>query len=95
LVALATEELGALLGIQGQPRLQHIVRHAAAMPQYLLGHCDNVREIESRASQLPGLELAGNAYHGIGIPNCIQSGERAAARVLATLDALTSPALIQ
>ncbi len=95
LVALATEELDALLGIQGQPTLQHIVRHAAAMPQYLLGHCDNVREIESRASQLPGLELAGNAYHGIGIPNCIQGGEQAAKRVLTTLDALTSPALTQ
>jgi oxygen-dependent protoporphyrinogen oxidase len=95
LVALATKELGALLGIQGLPSLQHIMRHAAAMPQYLLGHCDNVREIELRASQLPGLELAGNAYHGIGIPNCIQSGEQAVARVLATLDASTSPALTQ
>jgi oxygen-dependent protoporphyrinogen oxidase len=63
------------------------------MPQYVLGHCENIEQIESRMSTLPGLELAGNAYHGVGVPNCIQSGEQAAERVLATLGVSSSPAL--
>jgi oxygen-dependent protoporphyrinogen oxidase len=82
LYSIATEELGVLLGIQGQPILQHIVRHHAAMPQYELGHNENIRQIELQTSRLPGLELAGNAYRGIGIPACIESGEQAAERVL-------------
>jgi oxygen-dependent protoporphyrinogen oxidase len=82
LYAIAMEELGALLTIHGPPTLQHLVRHQRAMPQYELGHGENIKEIELRVSRLPGLALAGNAYRGVGIPYCIQSGEQAAARVL-------------
>ena len=52
------------------------------MPQYHLGHLDRVAALESAAEKLPGLELAGNAYRGVGVPQCIQSGEQAAARVV-------------
>ena len=52
------------------------------MPQYHVGHNDLVARIESQVAQLPGLELAGNAYHGVGIPDCIHTGETAAQRLL-------------
>jgi oxygen-dependent protoporphyrinogen oxidase len=47
-----------------------------------VGHLDLVARIESRLAALPGLELAGNAYHGVGVPVCIHSGEQAAERAL-------------
>ena len=85
LVTIAAEEMNYLLGIQGPPLIQHLVRHRRAMPQYVLGHGENLRGIEQLTAKLPGLELAGNAYHGVGIPNCIQSGQQAAEEVVATL----------
>jgi oxygen-dependent protoporphyrinogen oxidase len=52
------------------------------MPQYHLGHVDRVARIEARVAKLAGLELAGNAYRGVGVPDCIHSGELAAERLL-------------
>jgi oxygen-dependent protoporphyrinogen oxidase len=52
------------------------------MPQYHLGHLERVNRIEKRIASLPGLALAGNAYSGIGIPDCIRSGEQAAEKLL-------------
>jgi protoporphyrinogen/coproporphyrinogen III oxidase len=77
------EELGQLLGLHGEPELFHVIRWPAAMPQYHLGHCARVGRIERQTSHWPAFALAGNAYHGVGIPNCIHSGEQAAERVLA------------
>ena len=85
LVAVAMSELDLLLNITGQPIMHHVVRYTAAMPQYELGHCARIEAIRQRAAQLTGLELAGNAYQGIGIPNCIRSAEGAAERLLAEL----------
>ena len=55
------------------------------MAQYQVGHQEVVSDIERLASRLHGLALAGNGYHGIGIPDCIRSGEIAA---ISLLDAL-------
>jgi oxygen-dependent protoporphyrinogen oxidase len=57
------------------------------MPQYHLGHVQNVERIESLASELKGLELAGNAYRGVGIPQCVRSGNEAANRLAEYLHA--------
>jgi oxygen-dependent protoporphyrinogen oxidase len=80
--ALACEELGELLAIRGQPHLVQIERWPAAMPQYHVGHLQLVERIEQRVAALSGLALAGNAYAGVGIPQCIRSGELAAERVV-------------
>jgi oxygen-dependent protoporphyrinogen oxidase len=53
------------------------------MPQYHVGHLTRIARIERFAAHWPGLALAGNAYHGVGIPQCIASGEAAAERVAA------------
>lgn len=79
---IVTQELGELLGARGQPELLRIVRWPATMPQYHVGHVERVARIEERVSQLPGLQLAGNAYHGVGLPQCVRGGEQAAERSL-------------
>ena len=79
---LVREELADLLGAQGEPEFVTIARWSGVMPQYHVGHLDRVAGIEDRVAKLPGLELAGNAYHGVGIPHCIHTGERAAEALL-------------
>lgn len=81
LVALAEAELGDLLGIRGAPSLVRVARHARAMPQYHLGHLARVAEIEEAADRLGSLVLAGNAYRGVGVPDCIHGGEEAVDRL--------------
>jgi oxygen-dependent protoporphyrinogen oxidase len=54
------------------------------MAQYTVGHAERLKEIQSRAAAVPGLYLAGNAYCGIGIPDCIRTGREAAAKIAAS-----------
>jgi len=55
------------------------------MPQYTMGHLDRVALIEERSAALAGLALAGGSYRGVGLPNCIESGEAAVSKVLGDL----------
>ncbi|MGZ8378980.1 MAG: protoporphyrinogen oxidase [Gemmatirosa sp.] len=87
LLALARTELREVIGVTAAPRLVRVTRWLDAMPQYELGHQARVAGIEARVAQLPWLALAGNAFHGVGVPDCIRSGEAAAARVRAHLAA--------
>ena len=66
-----------------QPLFSRVFRWNLGMPQYTMGHLDRVEEIESRTAAIEGFALAGGAYRGVGIPNCIESGERAVSKVLA------------
>jgi oxygen-dependent protoporphyrinogen oxidase len=83
LLATARRELGELLGATGEPVLVRVARHRNAMPQYDLGHLERVAAIEAAVTRLGGLAVAGNAYRGVGIPDCIHSGERAVDVLLA------------
>jgi oxygen-dependent protoporphyrinogen oxidase len=78
---LALKELAALLEITGEPQLVDIARWPNSMPQYCIGHLERVARIEERLSRWPGLELAGNAYRGVGVPQCVASGQAAAERI--------------
>ena len=78
LLALARAEVESTLGIAATPVRTWIHRWPNAMPQYLLGHTERLAQIEQRLAQNPGLFLAGAAYRGVGIPDCIESGERVA-----------------
>ncbi|MBN2216641.1 MAG: protoporphyrinogen oxidase [Pirellulales bacterium] len=82
LAAVILAELRPLLGISGEPVYRRTARWPRIMPQYYVGHQELVGRIEDRVAGLPGLALAGNAYHGVGIPDCIHGGQRAAQRVL-------------
>lgn len=81
LVETAHEELARLLGIDQKPVFSCLNRWNQAMPQYQVGHLEWVASVRSRLAQWPGLELAGNAYEGVGVPQCIHSGEQAAERI--------------
>ena len=85
LLQLAHDDVTSLLGITGDPVLARVWRHPAAMPQYEVGHLDRVAAIESRLEALPGLALAGGAYRGVGIADCVRSGEAAAERLNSSL----------
>jgi oxygen-dependent protoporphyrinogen oxidase len=82
LVAIAVAEVSEALGHQ-LPRIvdAHVQRWGGALPQYTVGHLDRVARIRADTATAPGLELAGAAYGGVGIPACIASGRAAAAAV--------------
>jgi oxygen-dependent protoporphyrinogen oxidase len=82
LVRLASQELAAALGLAGQPVLIRVTRHPAAMPQYVIGHLGTLEAIDQRLAAAPGLFLAGSGYRGVGIADCVRSGEAAAERAL-------------
>jgi protoporphyrinogen/coproporphyrinogen III oxidase len=74
-------DLRELLEIERAPLFAHIERWPRSMPQYKVGHLDRIARIGSRLNNLPSLKLAGNAYAGVGIPDCIRSGEQAAEEI--------------
>jgi oxygen-dependent protoporphyrinogen oxidase len=75
-------DLGKILGINAPPLFSLVQRWPNAMPQYTLGHIHRLLQIEESALGLKGLALAGNWGWGVGIPDCIESGERAAENLL-------------
>ena len=75
-------DLRELLGITSEPLFTRVSKWERSMPQYKVGHLDRVAEIERELAQLPNLQLAGNAYRGAGIPDCIRSGESAAEKLI-------------
>ncbi len=78
-------ELADLLGVRAAPLFSRIWRHPRSMPQYHVGHGKLVQRIESALEPFPGLALAGSAYHGVGISDCVRTGEEAAAAVIQQL----------
>jgi oxygen-dependent protoporphyrinogen oxidase len=55
------------------------------MPQYAVGHLQKVQRIRALESQLQGLAITGNAYDGVGIPQCIRGAKQAALRLASKL----------
>ncbi len=92
LIALARQEVASRLGATATPGLTRVHRWPRGMPQYTMGHPERVARIEARMNGHPGLSIAGNAYHGVGLPDCIASGERAAEAALAHIAARTGDA---
>jgi oxygen-dependent protoporphyrinogen oxidase len=82
LVAMAREELRRILGLNAAPVHHMVARWPRSMAQYVVGHGERVREIRDRVAAIPGLHLAGNGYEGIGIPDCIRTGRRAARSIV-------------
>ena len=88
LVAVVRRELSEILGdktVSGslEPEHTQVSRWRRAMAQYAVGHQERIGRINARVATLPGLRLAGNAYDGIGIPDCIRLGRKAAKELAA------------
>ncbi len=83
ILGIVRDELRQILGVKADPLFVRIFRWKGAMAQYTVGHLDRLRRIDGLVKQLPGLALAGNGYRGIGVPDCVRSGEAAVQQLLA------------
>jgi oxygen-dependent protoporphyrinogen oxidase len=83
IIGIVRNELQQILGLRAEPLFARVYKWKSAMAQYGVGHLDRLDRIERLRQQLSGLALAGNAYRGIGVPDCIRSGHDAAETSLA------------
>ncbi len=87
LVERVSAELSEAIGLRGEPADAHVTRWERSLPRYEPGHLDRVARIEEELQGLPGVALAGAAYRGMGVSQCVAQGRAAAAHTLAALDA--------
>ena len=82
IVGIVRNELQQIIGLRAEPLFARVYKWKSAMAQYSVGHLDRLERIERLRQQFPGLALAGNAYRGIGVPDCVRSGREAAKMAL-------------
>ncbi len=84
LIEIVRKQLVDMLGLKAdaKPLFARVFRWTMGMPQYTMGHLDRMDELESRMDAIGGLALAGGSYRGVGIPNCLEGGEKAVSKVL-------------
>jgi protoporphyrinogen/coproporphyrinogen III oxidase len=85
MLSVVRQELGHILNLAADPLFTRVYKWKDAMAQYNVGHIERIQAIEQACRELPGLALAGNAYHGIGVPDCVRAGTDAASSVLKSL----------
>jgi len=90
---IVRREFREILGIRTEPEHLQVSRWGRAMAQYAVGHQARIKRIRERVDTLPGLKLAGNAYDGIGIPDCIRLGRKAAQELVASQQVSESASL--
>jgi len=83
IIDVVKKELLTILNIREEPVATRVFRWPQAMAQYEVGHLTRVEVIERRMREMPTLAVAGNAYGGIGVPDCIRSGREAARKIAA------------
>jgi oxygen-dependent protoporphyrinogen oxidase len=83
LVDIVLREFRDIFGLRRDPLFARVGRWTNGMPQYTLGHLDRVGRIERRVAAIAGIGVGGGSYRGVGVPNCIESGEAAARKVMA------------
>ena len=82
LIEATRKDLTQLLCIDSQPEQTLLSRHHRGQPQFVLGHTQRVQRIDAVMEEVPGIELAGNAYQGVGIADCVLSARKAVTRLL-------------
>ncbi|HEX8068630.1 MAG TPA: protoporphyrinogen oxidase [Pyrinomonadaceae bacterium] len=88
MTAAVRADLRQLLGIEAAPLFAHVEKWPRSMAQYHLGHLERLTRLDARLENLPTLHLAGNAYRGAGLPDCVRSGRTAATNLLQALAAI-------
>jgi protoporphyrinogen/coproporphyrinogen III oxidase len=95
ILRIVRDELRQVLGLTAEPLFTRVYKWKSAMAQYNVGHLERLDRIEGLCHRLPGLSLAGNGYRGIGVPDCVRSGQNAATQALAAIGiAATKPQMI-
>lgn len=87
---IVTSELRDILGITAAPRFARLVRWRKANPQYLVGHGERMQRIRAALASWPGVYLAGSAFGGIGVPDCVAQARKAADAILGSLATVQS-----
>jgi oxygen-dependent protoporphyrinogen oxidase len=85
-VSLVRQELKEILNFSFAPLFHRVHRWPVSMAQYQVGHAGRIKRIQSQLEDLPGIYLAGNAYSGIGISDCIRTGRAAARQALQSMN---------
>jgi oxygen-dependent protoporphyrinogen oxidase len=85
LLAMVRDELRSIMGLTAEPILTRIFRWPKANPQYDVGHIERVNDIHAACAAHPGLFLTGSAYEGVGVPDCVHQGQKAAQKALSYL----------
>lgn len=85
IIEIVRRELTQILELQAEPLFARVYKWKGAMAQYAVGHLERLERIDRACETIPGLFLAGNAYRGIGVPDCVRSGKGAAAKALSSL----------
>ncbi|MCD6431072.1 MAG: protoporphyrinogen oxidase [Deltaproteobacteria bacterium] len=78
MLTMVREELSSIMGIMSPPEKSWIYRWPQGMPQYIMGHLERLKAIDTITKKQKGLYLTGAGYRGIGIPDCINQGRQAA-----------------
>ncbi len=91
LLAAIRDELKKIIKLSANPIFARVYRWRGAMAQYESGHLARVARIEKRVADITQLAIAGNAFHGIGVPDCVRSGQQAADKILGALVDATAP----
>jgi oxygen-dependent protoporphyrinogen oxidase len=76
------KELADILGIRADPDFVRVYRHEMAIPQYTVGHLERLRNIDGVLQKHRHLYLAGNAYRGIGVNDCIENSSKLAEKII-------------
>jgi oxygen-dependent protoporphyrinogen oxidase len=84
LLSTMHQEIREILAVYDTPSFAHIYRWDCALPQYAIGHPERVAKVEGFLNGMPGLRIIGNSFHGVGIPDCINSGKEAAEKLIAS-----------
>ena len=92
IIQVVRRELSEILGIALEPRFIRVHKWPNAMAQYEVGHMLRIARLEMHMQRFPGLHLTGNAYHGIGIPDCVRVGRAAADAIMRRMRAQRAPA---
>lgn len=80
-ISVAKADLAHWMNLKNEPKVSVISRWPNSMPQYVVGHAKRMAEIQSQTAALPGLHLAGNAYDGVGIPDCVRLAKAIAEQI--------------
>ena len=91
LIATVRSEAERAAPMPAAPDAVHLARWERAMPQYEVGHLDRLARIDTAITASPGVFLAGSAYRGVGIADCVRQGEEAAVRVREFLESRPAP----
>jgi oxygen-dependent protoporphyrinogen oxidase len=86
LIASVRHDLLETMGVRAEPEFVEITRMPKSMPQYPVGHLDNIAAVREQLQRsMPGVWVTGAAFHGVGLPDCVRQGKEAAERVVTGL----------